>query len=77
MVNDVVVSVKMPRNMILDLKEMASENHYLDLSEQIRDIIREKTLKKILDYQKAQAPERSDKDKIIQELLRVVEELKK
>ena len=77
MVNDVVVSIKMPKSMVLDLKQMAVENHYLDLSEQIRDIIREKALRKLLDYQKVGGIGPSDKEKIIEELLKVVEELKK
>ncbi|MFH1916448.1 MAG: hypothetical protein ABIJ21_04230 [Nanoarchaeota archaeon] len=40
---DVIVSVRMPKSMAIELKSLAKANHFLDVSEEIRTIIREKT----------------------------------
>ena len=39
---DVMVSIRMPKTMFLELKELAKKQHFLDLSEQIRSIVRKK-----------------------------------
>jgi metal-responsive CopG/Arc/MetJ family transcriptional regulator len=81
--SDVVVSIRMPKTMAFDLKQMAIDHHYIDLSEQIRDIIREKSLKKLREINQAtsfeskQSRQDVNKDKLIAELLKIVEELKK
>ena len=40
--NDVMVSVRMPKSLALELKELVRPNHFLDLSEEVRGIVREK-----------------------------------
>ena len=38
-----IVSVRMPKGLVQQLKELSSEKHYLDLSELIRTIVRQKS----------------------------------
>lgn len=38
--NDVLVSVRMPESLLSKLKELAEKNHYMDVSEEVRSIIR-------------------------------------
>ena len=40
---DSIVSVRMPSSLVQKLKELSRENHFLDVSEEIRSIIRIKT----------------------------------
>lgn len=42
---DATISVRLPSALIKELKNIASKYHYVDLSEQIRDIIRQKNRK--------------------------------
>ena len=42
---DVVVSVRMPSSLVLELKKLSLKNHYKDLSEEIRSIVRARCLK--------------------------------
>lgn len=39
---DVMVSVRMPKSLLRELKELAKDQYFLDLSEQIRSILRQK-----------------------------------
>ncbi|MDH5796887.1 MAG: ribbon-helix-helix domain-containing protein [Anaplasmataceae bacterium] len=39
---DQIVSVRMPVTLVTELKHLAERNHYLDISEEIRSLIREK-----------------------------------
>jgi Arc/MetJ-type ribon-helix-helix transcriptional regulator len=39
---DMIVSVRMPVSMIDELKELAEKNHFLDVSEEIRSLLRDK-----------------------------------
>ncbi len=39
---DSIVSVRMPDTMITELKELADRNHFLDVSEEIRSLLRDK-----------------------------------
>ncbi len=41
---DKIVSLRMPKPLVEELKALADENHYLDLSEEIRSILRDKYL---------------------------------
>ncbi len=71
-----VVSIRIPKSLLEELQELAKENHYLDLSEQIRDVIREKVtqrLKQETPPQKEQPT--SDKEQIINELKKFLKEL--
>ena len=86
---DTVVSIRMPSSLVAELKNLAVANHYKDLSEELRSIVRSKCLK----YQNPYANEieqlRRDlstqldvkkdldqKKKLIQDLQRIVGELK-
>ncbi|MBW2965046.1 ribbon-helix-helix domain-containing protein [Candidatus Woesearchaeota archaeon] len=40
--NNSLVSVRMPKSLFLQLNSLAEKNHYLDVSEQVRSIVREK-----------------------------------
>ena len=40
---DSIVSVRMPSSLVQKLKSLSKENHYLDVSEELRSIIRTKT----------------------------------
>lgn len=37
---DSIVSVRMPSSLVQRLKELSSENHFLDVSEEVRSIIK-------------------------------------
>lgn len=37
---DVIVSIRMPKTLFLELKKSAEEQHFLDVSEEIRSIVR-------------------------------------
>ncbi len=39
---DQIVSVRMPVTLINELKELAEKNHFLDVSEEVRSLLREK-----------------------------------
>ena len=40
---DTIVSVRMPSSLVQRLKSLSKENHFLDLSEEIRSIVKIKT----------------------------------
>jgi metal-responsive CopG/Arc/MetJ family transcriptional regulator len=40
-----VISVKMPTALVKELKHLTHEHHYIDLSEQVRSVVRQKCLK--------------------------------
>ena len=40
-----VVSVKMPKSLVRELRVLAEQQHYLDLSEQLRSIVRSQCLR--------------------------------
>jgi Arc/MetJ-type ribon-helix-helix transcriptional regulator len=42
LIADKIVSVRMPESLVNDLKDLSIKNHYLDVSEEIRSILREK-----------------------------------
>jgi hypothetical protein len=41
-VNDIIVSARMPSSLLDELKEYSHKNHYMDISEAIRGILRHK-----------------------------------
>lgn len=41
-VNDIMVSVRMPKSLVSNLKEFAKTQNFLDLSEEVRSIVRQK-----------------------------------
>jgi len=44
LITDKIVSVRMPKALVIELKEVASKNHYLDVSETIRSLLRKRWL---------------------------------
>lgn len=40
-----IVSVKMPPSLVTELRTLTEKHHYIDLSEQVRSIVRQKCLK--------------------------------
>ena len=40
--NDVMVSIRMPKSLASELKSLIGKNHFLDLSEEVRSIVRQK-----------------------------------
>ena len=41
---DVLVSVRMPSTLVNELRALAKKNHFMDLSEELRSIVRQKCL---------------------------------
>lgn len=41
---DVLVSIRMPASLVAQLRQLAEKNHFMDLSEEIRSIVRQKCL---------------------------------
>jgi metal-responsive CopG/Arc/MetJ family transcriptional regulator len=87
---DIVVSVRLPKSLVQELKILAKENHYLDLSEQIRTVIRKKCeeytapykhevqkMRDQLEKNLSENKESKDKEKLLEELQKIVMELKK
>jgi Arc/MetJ-type ribon-helix-helix transcriptional regulator len=83
-VSERVVSVKMPSTLVHELKRLTAEHHYLDLSEQIRSVVRQKCLKYTQPYddiaklrkeleQQMSNVNASRKEQILQELQRLLE----
>jgi len=48
---DKIVSVRMPHALVEELKDMSVKNHYLDVSETIRSLLRQKWLEQKSPYQ--------------------------
>ena len=41
---DTIVSVRMPSTLVKELRGLAEKNHYMDLSEELRSVIRDKVM---------------------------------
>jgi Arc/MetJ-type ribon-helix-helix transcriptional regulator len=75
-----IVSVKMPVSLVKELRTLTQQHHYLDLSEQIRSIVRQKALKysqesSLLHDIELQIKESNQqrKEQLLQELQRLLE----
>jgi metal-responsive CopG/Arc/MetJ family transcriptional regulator len=64
--NNSLVSIRIPKSLFLELQKVSSQNHYLDVSEQVRSIVREK-------WQEAKDPQAYHLKKLRKE---IVESLK-
>jgi len=42
--NDIMVSIRIPESLLLELKDLAEKEHYMDVSEEVRSIIRDEWL---------------------------------
>lgn len=87
---DTVISVRMPKTLVKELRTLVETNHYLDLSEQIREVIRIKCLQYTKPYQYelrkmredleqsiTASKEAKEKEKLVLELQKIIQELKK
>ncbi len=87
---DVMVSIRLPESLFLELKRLAEKEHYMDISEQIRSIVRDKwlyykqpelmELKKLREGIKKELKKKSEKMlrlEIIKELEKIKEEIRK
>lgn len=70
---ETIVAVRMPRGLVEELRDLQKINHFMDLSDEVRFIIR-----KNLMYIGAEKPEQESrkKERLIQELNRIILELK-
>lgn len=79
---DVMISVRVPSGLVKELKELTEKNHYMDLSEHIRAIIREKSMQFAEPYRyelskmREQMENRISSNKAIEEKKKLMEELK-
>ena len=79
-----IISVKMPASLIASLRALQHEHHYLDLSEQLRSIIRQHCLELTNPYTAeiqrlrtditAQDAQKNAKEAVLQELIRLLKE---
>ncbi len=79
-----VVSVKMPKSLVRELNRLREQDHYLDLSEQIRSVVRRKSLELTNPYVEGMRTLRNDiqsdatrhtaKEQIIHNLIRMLQE---
>ncbi|MCF7865834.1 ribbon-helix-helix domain-containing protein [Candidatus Woesearchaeota archaeon] len=83
---DATISIRLPTVLLNDLKNIATENYYVDLSEQIRAIIREKNKEylqtkpsktNIETTQNSTSQSEIEKQKLIHELQIIIEKLNK
>jgi hypothetical protein len=84
-----VVSVRMPPSLIKELKEFSIKNHFMDVSDEIRYIIKQKMIEKIdpfsfqiqklKDEIRGEVSRKSQMDRVkfVEELNRLLEELKR
>jgi Arc/MetJ-type ribon-helix-helix transcriptional regulator len=84
-----VVSVKMPASLVHELRDLTRQDHYVDLSEQLRSIVRQKcykysaasdvggdvgALRASIDAQIKAANSQMKKEQILKELARLLQE---
>jgi len=79
-----IISVKMPSSLVAALEKRREQDHYLDLSEQLRSVVRQRCLeitnpytegiRRIKEDLKHQTATQSAREQIVQDLLRLLEE---
>ena len=88
--HDIMVSIRLPESLLLELKSLAEREHYMDISEEIRSIVRDKwmhfkqpeltELKKLKEEIKKELKKKKEKIvrlEVIKELEEIKEEVKK
>ena len=84
--HEILVSIRMPSSLVKELKQTSQQEHYLDLSEHIRTIVRDKCLQYLDPYASEMQKFREDlkkdlltksasKTTLIKDLKRIAEEL--
>ena len=59
--NNSLVSIRMPKSLFSELQKLAEKNHFLDISEQVRSIVRDK-------WQEAKEPQAYQLKKLRKEI---------
>ena len=84
-----IISVRMPKSLVKALKALAVKNHFMDLSEEIRFIIKQKMMEtvdpftaevqKLKDEIKTEISKKTqaDRTRFVEELKNLLDELKK
>ncbi len=84
-----VVSVRMPASLVRELKNFSEKNHFMDVSDEIRYIIKQKMIEKIdpfsfqlqrlKDEIRGEVSKKSQMDRVrfVEELNKMLEELKR
>jgi hypothetical protein len=79
---DVIVSVRLPRSLIEELRDIQKVNHFMDLSDEIRFVVRRYCLGFLNSQQSEVKPpiellvEQKRKEKLIDDLSKIIENLK-
>lgn len=84
-----IVSVRMPASLVKTLKDLAQKNHFMDLSEELRFIVKQKMIEQIdpfsFQIQKLKDEIRDgvskksqmDRTRFVEELAKVLDEIKR
>jgi Arc/MetJ-type ribon-helix-helix transcriptional regulator len=67
-----LVSVRMPKPLVQELRTLVEKNHYLDFSEQLRSVIRQRA-QHYLEPQPTQNSNQSRKQQLLKELKELLE----
>ena len=86
---DIMISIRVPSTLVKELKSLTEKNHYMDLSEHMRAIMREKSMQYVEPYRYELSKMREemensissnkaieDKKKLVEELKSIIKELK-
>lgn len=86
--NNMLVSVRMPKSLFAELQKLSEKNHYLDVSEQVRSIVRDrwqeakepqayqiKRLRKEISQALTKKTEEKAQQQLVKELERIKEDL--
>ena len=80
---DIIVSVRLPKDLVSELKDIAQVNHFMDLSDEIRFVVRKYCLSFLSSQgQQFAAPpiellaEQRRKEQLISELTKIIDNLK-
>ena len=71
---DIIVAVRMPKGLVDELRDIQKVNHFMDLSDEIRFIVRKHFISPQQDQD--MIAELRRKEKLIEELTRIVDQLK-
>ena len=89
MSNNSIVSVRMPKSLSDTLRSLASKNHFMDLSEELRFIVKQKMIEQIdpFSYQIQKLKDeiregvskksQNDRTRFVEELTKILDEIKR
>jgi hypothetical protein len=73
---DIIVAVRMPRGLVDELKDIQKINHFMDISEEIRFVIRKYCTQLYNIPTNTSFVDEKKKEKLIQDLTHILENLK-